>query len=101
MEPYDNFSYDKCTCSKLACQLLDKRTCHINIVICKIARVDGLAIILTSFTKFQTSKPSRQLMSILMAVSRMFESSQITSILLEALQSHKSQWNSKSERRKE
>ena len=28
---------------KLACQLLDKHTCHIKIFICKIAHVNGLA----------------------------------------------------------
>ena len=110
MEIYDNFSYDKCTCSKKGmtafgqAYLSYKKLSYVKLLVYTAWQIN-----LTSFTKSQTSEHSdlawlgfsRQLMFILMAASRTFESSQVTSVLLEALQSRKSQWNSKSERRNE
>ena len=110
MEPYDNFSYDKCTCSKTGmlpfgqAYFSYKKLSHVELLVYTAWQIN-----LTSFTKSQTSTPSylacpgssRELMFIPKAASRMFKSSQVTSILLEAFQSRESQWNSKSERRKE
>ena len=110
MGPYDNFSNDKCICSKTGLPAFEQAyLSHKNLSYVKLLVYTAWQMNLTSFTKSQTSKllhlawsgSSRQLMFSLMAARRMVESSQVISVLLEALQSHESQWNSKLEGRKE
>ena len=96
MEPSDNYSSDN-TCSKTGMPAFGQASLsYKKLSYVKIARVNALTNKFDKvYSKSQTSEPpylawpgsSRQLMFILMAANRMFKSSQVSSIHIEALQS--------------